>query len=64
MENYAVTVVRNGLAGLQTARLLSERGFRILLVNRKPSLDQYMEQHPGTTAVSLNLRPSRKSNLT
>lgn len=40
MENYDVIVVGAGLAGLQTARLLGERGFRILLVDRKPSLDQ------------------------
>jgi flavin-dependent dehydrogenase len=40
MENYDVIVVGAGLAGLQTARLLGERGFRILLVDRKASLDQ------------------------
>ena len=40
MENYDVTVVGAGLAGLQTARLLGERGFRVLLVDRKASLDQ------------------------
>jgi flavin-dependent dehydrogenase len=40
MENYDVIVVGAGLAGLQTARLLGERGFRILLVDRKPALDQ------------------------
>ena len=40
MENYDVIVVGAGLAGLQTARLLAERGFRILLVDRKPALDQ------------------------
>ena len=40
MENYDVTVVGAGLAGLQTARLLGERGFRVLLVDRKSSLDQ------------------------
>jgi flavin-dependent dehydrogenase len=40
MKNYDVIVVGAGLAGLQTARLLGERGFRILLVDRKASLDQ------------------------
>jgi len=40
MENYDVIVVGAGLAGLQTARLLGERGFRLLLVDRKPALDQ------------------------
>jgi len=40
MESYDVIVVGAGLAGLQTARLLGERGFRILLVDRKPALDQ------------------------
>jgi flavin-dependent dehydrogenase len=40
MENYDVIVVGAGLAGLQTARLLGERGFRVLLVDRKASLDQ------------------------
>jgi flavin-dependent dehydrogenase len=40
MENYDVIVVGAGLAGLQTARLLGERGFHVLLVDRKPSLDQ------------------------
>jgi flavin-dependent dehydrogenase len=40
MENYDVIVVGAGLAGLQTARLLGERGIRILLVDRKPALDQ------------------------
>jgi flavin-dependent dehydrogenase len=40
MENYDVIVVGAGLAGLQTARLLAERGFRLLLVDRKSTLDQ------------------------
>lgn len=39
MENYDVIVVGAGLAGLQAGRLLGERGFRVLLVDRKPSLD-------------------------
>ena len=43
MENYDVMVVGAGLAGLQTARLLGERGLRILLVDRKPSLDQSIQ---------------------
>lgn len=40
MESYEVTVVGAGLAGLQCARLLVERGLRVLLIDRKPSLDQ------------------------
>jgi len=40
MENYDVIVIGAGLAGLQAARLLGERGFRILLVDRKSALDQ------------------------
>ena len=40
MENYDVIVVGAGLAGLQTARLLAERGARVLLVDRKPALDK------------------------
>lgn len=40
MERYDVLVVGAGLAGLQCARLLGERGLRVLLVDRKPSLDQ------------------------
>jgi flavin-dependent dehydrogenase len=40
MENYEVVVVGAGLAGLQCSRLLAERGLRVLLVDRKTSLDQ------------------------
>jgi flavin-dependent dehydrogenase len=40
MDTFDVVVVGAGLAGLQTARLLGQRGFRILLVDRKSSLDQ------------------------
>jgi flavin-dependent dehydrogenase len=40
MENYDVIVIGAGLAGLQTARLLGERGARVLLVDRKSALDK------------------------
>lgn len=40
MENYDVIIVGAGLAGLQTARLLGEHGFRVLLVDRKAAVDQ------------------------
>ena len=40
MERYDVTIVGAGLAGLQCARLLGKRGLRVLLVDRKMSLDQ------------------------
>jgi glycine/D-amino acid oxidase-like deaminating enzyme len=42
MEHFDVVVVGAGLAGLQCARLLGERGFRVLLVDRKPFLDQWI----------------------
>jgi flavin-dependent dehydrogenase len=40
MEDFDVVVIGAGLAGLQVARLLGAEGFRVLLVDRKPSLDQ------------------------
>ncbi|MDX6305226.1 MAG: hypothetical protein QOI77_2195 [Blastocatellia bacterium] len=40
MKTYDAIVVGAGLAGLQTARLLAERGHRILLMDRKSALDQ------------------------
>ena len=40
MENFDVVVIGAGLAGLQVARLVGEAGFRVLLVDRKASLDQ------------------------
>ena len=39
MEHYDVIIVGAGLAGLQCARLLGERGFHVLLADRKKSLD-------------------------
>jgi len=40
MESFDIAVVGAGLAGLQTALLLGERGFRVLLIDRKPALDR------------------------
>lgn len=40
MEKYDVVIVGAGLAGLQCARELAERGFQVLLADRKPALDQ------------------------
>ncbi|HEX3282878.1 MAG TPA: FAD-dependent oxidoreductase, partial [Pyrinomonadaceae bacterium] len=40
MKSYDVVIIGAGLAGLQCARLLGRRGFRVLLVDRKRSLDQ------------------------
>jgi flavin-dependent dehydrogenase len=40
MSNYDVTIIGAGLAGLQCARLLGRKGLRVLLVDRKNSLDQ------------------------
>src|SRR5436190_23147662 len=40
MDRYDVVIIGAGLAGLQTARLLAERGLHVLLVDRKSALDQ------------------------
>ena len=40
VKQYDVIIVGAGLAGLQCASLLGRRGFRVLLVDRKTSLDQ------------------------
>ena len=40
MEEFDVTIIGAGLAGLQCARLLGRQGLRVLLVDRKASLDQ------------------------
>jgi flavin-dependent dehydrogenase len=40
IEEYDVALVGAGLAGLQCARLLGRKGLRVLLADRKPSLDQ------------------------
>lgn len=39
MEHYDATIIGAGLAGLHCARLLARRGLRVLLVDRKDSLD-------------------------
>jgi flavin-dependent dehydrogenase len=39
MENYDVVIIGAGLAGLQCARLLGNRGLAVLLVDRKETLD-------------------------
>ncbi len=38
--NYDVTIIGAGLAGLQCARLLAQKGLNVLLVDRKNTLDQ------------------------
>ncbi|HMS39870.1 MAG TPA: FAD-dependent oxidoreductase, partial [Pyrinomonadaceae bacterium] len=38
MKNYDAVIIGAGLAGLQCAKLLSERGAKILLVDRKSDL--------------------------
>jgi flavin-dependent dehydrogenase len=40
MKTYDVIIIGAGLAGLQCARLLGRQGFKVLLVDRKSSLDQ------------------------
>lgn len=40
MQQYDVVIVGAGLAGLQCARLLGRSGIRVLLVDRRDSLDQ------------------------
>ena len=40
MEKFNVVVVGAGLAGLQTTKLLAQSGVRVLLVDRKRSLDE------------------------
>jgi flavin-dependent dehydrogenase len=40
MDGFDVTIIGAGLAGLQCARLLARKGLRVLLVDRKNTLDQ------------------------
>ena len=40
MKDFDVVVIGAGLAGLQVSRLLAERRWRVLLVDRKSSLEQ------------------------
>ncbi|MDQ2976189.1 MAG: NAD(P)/FAD-dependent oxidoreductase [Acidobacteriota bacterium] len=39
MRDYDVVIIGAGLAGLQSARMLGRRGLKVLLVDRKTSLD-------------------------
>jgi flavin-dependent dehydrogenase len=39
MKDYDVVIIGAGLAGLQSARMLGRRGLKVLLVDRKTSLD-------------------------
>ncbi|HEU4508393.1 MAG TPA: NAD(P)/FAD-dependent oxidoreductase [Pyrinomonadaceae bacterium] len=40
MANYDVAIIGAGLAGLQCARLLAQKGLKVALVDRKSTLDQ------------------------
>ena len=40
MKTFDTVIIGAGLAGLHCARLLAKRGFSVLLVDRKSSLDQ------------------------
>ena len=40
MQEFDVTIVGAGLAGLQCARILGKQGLRVLLIDRRASLDQ------------------------
>ena len=40
MESFDVVIIGAGLAGLQVSQLLAERNFRVLLVDRKASVDR------------------------
>jgi flavin-dependent dehydrogenase len=40
MQDFDATIIGAGLAGLQCARLLAQQGFKVLLVDRKNTLDQ------------------------
>ena len=40
MKDFDVVVIGAGLAGLQVSRLLAERRWRVLMVDRKSSLEQ------------------------
>lgn len=40
MKKFDVTIIGAGLAGLQCARLLARRGIKVLLIDKKSTLDQ------------------------